>query len=76
MAFPELPLICPTPLTTHQAGHFPGGGAARGDDPAQCTLRWGIPSTGSSSADQPLAQNAPASTAACEELQTDDEDDA
>jgi len=35
---------------SHQAGHFPGGGAARGDDPAQCTLRWGIPSTGSSSA--------------------------
>ena len=47
---------------SHQAGHFPGGGAARGDDPAQCTLRWGIPSTGSSSADQPPAHNAPAST--------------
>ena len=34
---------------SHQAGHFPGGGAARGDDPAHCTLRWDIPSTGFSS---------------------------
>ena len=57
---------------SHQAGHFPGGGAARGDDPAHCTLRWDIPSTGS-----PFSRPASFSPRSyfdrrCEVLQTDD----
>ena len=58
-------------LAAHQAGHFPGGGAARGHESAHCTR---CPSTGSSSAvHAPAAPHAPASFRRCEGLEAGDD---